>query len=388
MRRISYATLRTGLIEKPLVSLPRETASLEKAASSEFSTQKPARYTVLGPDGVTIRGEGYTILDILLAAITGNGYEQIAIIGDYGSGKSTLASWLLYAVFSALGYEDPWKQAYVHTVFTVEEFDELKEIYRNQGTRAPIVLWDDAGLYLSKYRYGEDQIKSLTDYMQAIREDVAVFLFTMNETEDIVKRIRTKFTGEIFCEKKYVKVGGVTQLIRGRAYFSIRDRMVSYKYFGRTYDRKIIVHGLRGCELIYPPLPPWYEEMYLHRKNEAKRDVDLRRRITAARREAPKLLAALSRIELEILQAIRNLANGESRPVALMEIMRYFKENGKKLSGREIDRRLSILRSCGLILETPLKPNTWKLTEKAIEALEVYEEKNRKLKEELEEATA
>ena len=374
MRRISYATLRTGLIQKPLVHLPREEANLEKAASSEFSSQRPARYTVLGPDGVTIRGEGYTILDILLAAITGNGYEQIAIIGDYGSGKSTLASWLLYAVFSALGYEDPWKQAYVHTVFTVEEFDELKQVYRNQGTRAPIVLWDDAGLYLSKYRYGEEQIKTLTDYMQAIREDVAVFLFTMNETEDIVKRIRTKFTGEIFCEKKYVKVGGVTQLVRGKAYFSIRDRMVSYRYFGRTYDRKIIVHGLRGCELTYPPLPAWYERMYLQRKNEAKRDIDLKRRIIMARKESPKLLAALSKIEIEILQAIRNLTDGESRPVALMEIMRYLKENGKKLSGREINRRLSILRSCGLVLEMPMQPNNWKLTDKAIEALEVYEE--------------
>ena len=374
MRRISYATLRTGLIQKPLVHLPREEANLEKATSSEFSSQKPARYTVLGPDGVTIRGEGYTILDILLAAITGNGYEQIAIIGDYGSGKSTLASWLLYAVFSALGYENPWKQAYVHTVFTVEEFDELKQIYRNQGTRAPIVLWDDAGLYLSKYRYGEEQIKSLTDYMQAIREDVAVFLFTMNETEDIVKRIRTKFTGEIFCEKKYVKVGGVTQLVRGKAYFSIRDRMVSYRYFGRTYDRKIIIHGLKGCELTYPPLPSWYERMYLQRKNEAKRDIDLKRRIIMARKESPKLLAALSKIEIEILQAIRNLTDGESRPVALMEIMRYLKENGKKLSGREINRRLSILRSCGLVLEMPMKPNNWKLTDKAIEALEVYQE--------------
>jgi len=378
MRRISYATLRTGLIQKPLVHLPREEANLEKAASSEFSSQRPARYTVLGPDGVTIRGEGYTILDILLAAITGNGYEQIAIIGDYGSGKSTLASWLLYAVFSALGYEDPWKQAYVHTVFTVEEFDELKQIYRNQGTRAPIVLWDDAGLYLSKYRYGEEQIKTLTDYMQAIREDVAVFLFTMNETEDIVKRIRTKFTGEIFCEKKYVKVGGVTQLVRGKAYFSIRDRMVSYRYFGRTYDRKIIIHGLRGCELTYPPLPAWYERMYLQRKNEAKRDIDLKRRIIMARKQSPKLLAALSKIEIEILQAIRNLTDGESRPVALMEIMRYLKENGKKLSGREINRRLSILRSCGLVLEMPMKPNNWKLTDKAIEALEVYQEKQQR----------
>jgi len=388
LRRISYATFRTGLIEKPLVSLPREGANLERAASAEFASQRPAQYTILGPDGVTIRGEGYTILDILLAAITSNGYEQIAIIGDYGSGKSTLASWLLYAVFSALGYEDPWRQAYFHTVFTVEEFDELKDVYRSQGARAPIVLWDDAGLHLSKYRYGEDEIKTLTDYMQAIREDVAVLLFTMNETEDIVKRLRTKFTGEIFCERKYVKVGGVTQLVRGRAYFSIRDRMVSFRHFGRTYDRKIIVHGMNGCELIFPPLPPWYEEMYLHRKNEAKRDVDLKRRIISARREAPKLLAALSGIEIEILQAIRDLTGGEPRPVSLTEIMQYLKQKGKPLSGREIGRRLTTLRSCGLVLESPLNPNHWKLTEKAVEALEVYEEKIKKTGEEIEEAAA
>ena len=383
MRRLSFGSLRTGIIEKPLVSLPHSEAELEKPASSKFSEKQPAGYTFIGPDGIRISGQGYTILDILLAAILGNGYEQIAVIGDFGSGKSTLATWLLYAVFSALGYKDPWMEAYYHTVFTVEEFDELKAQYRRHGTRAPIVLWDDAGLHLSLYRYGEEQIKTLTDYMQAIREDVAVLLFTMNETEDIVKRIRTKFTGEIFCQKKYVKVGGIPMLVRGHAYFSIRDRVVSYYELGKTYDRKIIVHGLPGCELRFPPLPQWYEQMYKQRKNAAKEDTDLKRRVIAARKQAAKLLGALSQLELDVIQALSDLGAGEDY-IALRSIVKYFHQKGIKLSTREIDRRLTILRSCGLVLEDPMNPNNWKLTEKCLESMEIFMKHAKKKEKELE----
>ncbi|MEM4497623.1 MAG: hypothetical protein QW692_02215 [Nitrososphaerota archaeon] len=369
-------SFKASAVKRPLVEILKpETAYLDEPASAAFNGKDFASFMRIMPDGVMIRGTGFTVLDVLLAAIYGNGYEQIAIIGDFGSGKSTLASWLVYAVFSALGAEDPWKEVGIHTVFKIEEFEERVKMYRGMGMRAPIILWDDAGLHLSKYRHFEEGIKILTDFMQAIREDVAVLLFTMNETSDILRRIRTKFTGEIFCEKKYVKVGGVPMLVRGRAYFSIRDRLVSFNRLGETYDRKIIVHGLPGCELEFPKLPPEYEAEYLQRKNQAREDVNIKRYAMAAKREASKLISLLGVMGITVLRAISAICgDDEEREFTIRDVMRKLMEQGIEVSTRELERRLKILRACELIVSSPIDHMTYKLTGKGVMAIETLRE--------------
>jgi len=384
--RISYTTLRTNVIQRPLVHLPREKPYLEKPASSQYISAKPAPLDI-EPDHITIRTEGLTILDIMLAAIRDNGYEQIEIIGDLGSGKSTIGSWLVYAVFCCLGSDNPWMDTYNHTVFTLEQFNELRAIYRDAGLRIPIVLWDDAGMYLSLYRHQDPEMKNFTDYLQAVREDVAVLLFTMPDEEDILKRIRRRFTGEIVCKKAYVKRRGITRLERIGATYSIRVRDVSWNKFGKTYDRKIIIHGKKeGTLLTCPPLPNWYRQYwYLPKKNEAKEDTDRRRSIFLYRQKAPKIWASLLIIERKVLQALRDLGGEGRNWVALRDLLRYFKQKGINLSSREIDRRLTTLKSAGLALRKTPHEHYWKITSKGLEVLEVNEERAEKCRQEIEE---
>jgi len=123
------------------------------------------------------------------------GYEQLFIEGPQGLGKTTYSMLVAYEV-----YRD-WKTVLYYTVFDIDSIEheidkriELLEAGELETTdRIPVVIFDDAGLYFSKYMYVINPAKA--QYINALfnmaRSIFATTIFTSPDM-DILKELRKK----------------------------------------------------------------------------------------------------------------------------------------------------------------------------------------------------
>ena len=126
------------------------------------------------------------------------GYEQLFIEGPQGMGKTTYAMLVAYEV-----YRD-WKTALYWTVFDPRtiwhEFDrriEMLEAGELESTdRIPLVIFDDAGIFFSKYLYqqgkeGQELAEAINSLFNMIRSICAAVIFTSPDM-DVLKELRKK----------------------------------------------------------------------------------------------------------------------------------------------------------------------------------------------------
>lgn len=75
-------------------------------------------------------------------------------------GKSSYAIKTAYQVYRGLGYdeEESWRKALDSIIFKIKDVTKLIETYTDYDSRAPIVLWDDAGMHASSMSYHTDMI--------------------------------------------------------------------------------------------------------------------------------------------------------------------------------------------------------------------------------------
>ncbi len=128
----------------------------------------------------------------VLRAYHEKGFTGVEIFGQQGLGKTTYAIKIMKQVYQELGVGDPWSQALNMTFFDVEDFVPLLIQARVKGERIPVVLFDDAGIWLEKYAWQKENIRGFVKLYKMIRTFVSAVIFTTPSPEDIVKNVREK----------------------------------------------------------------------------------------------------------------------------------------------------------------------------------------------------
>jgi hypothetical protein len=75
-------------------------------------------------------------------------------------------------------------------VFLPSEFVKKVDEIQNKGERAPLLVWDDAGLWASSYNYFDKIAIAIGDYLNVARTDFASIVFTTPNPSWLLKRIR------------------------------------------------------------------------------------------------------------------------------------------------------------------------------------------------------
>ncbi len=149
--------------------------------------------------------------EIILETWRNGEFFPLIVYGASGKGKSAYSITLLSEVYGETGYDshvvdltakkkvlivwrrnwDAWKE---HLVFLSEDFfkrvDESQELYEKTGMPIKLIVWDDAGLWISRYRWMEDFSKLFSDYLNVIRTDFASVVFTTPSAKKLLKDVR------------------------------------------------------------------------------------------------------------------------------------------------------------------------------------------------------
>lgn len=129
-------------------------------------------------------------------------YFGLVVYGPLRCGKSVFCIKLLAQVYgeTRINYDtdpptlevvkpnwDAWKE---WMVFFPEEFFEKVEKVQDTGKQAKLIVWDDAGLWASQYRWSEEFAKRLSEYFNVVATDFASVVFTTPDPRWLLKYIR------------------------------------------------------------------------------------------------------------------------------------------------------------------------------------------------------
>lgn len=82
---------------------------------------------------------------------------------------------------------EAWKE---WMVFFPEEFFEKVDQVQKTGRQQKMIVWDDAGLWASQYRWSEEFAKRLSEYFNVAASDFASIVFTTPDPRWLLKYIR------------------------------------------------------------------------------------------------------------------------------------------------------------------------------------------------------
>ena len=126
----------------------------------------------------------------VISAYRRGDFENLFIVGPQGIGKTTYALLVLYEV-----YRD-WDTALEWLVFDPREIlPRLKQALR-EGKRIKLVVFDDAGIHLSKYMWSLDresqQVAMLMNSLFNIVRSVCAGVIFTSPDMDVLKELRKK----------------------------------------------------------------------------------------------------------------------------------------------------------------------------------------------------
>jgi len=114
-----------------------------------------------------------------------NGIVTAYVFGEFGYGKTSYALWTAYEVYG------DWRKAIRYLYFKPE--DAIKDIgsaIRN-GRRIPLIIMDDAGLWLDKLTWWEESKIRFMELFNLIRSVAAGVIFT-TPSEELPRQILNK----------------------------------------------------------------------------------------------------------------------------------------------------------------------------------------------------
>lgn len=132
----------------------------------------------------------FILTKMIKSALRRQDFVSCFVIGPQGSGKTTYAMLVLHEI-----YKD-WDNVLRHLYFDPREaLPELKNALRS-GSRMPLIVFDDAGLHLSKYlissnKEGFHLVRLINGLFNLIRTLTAGVIFTSPDM-DILKELRKK----------------------------------------------------------------------------------------------------------------------------------------------------------------------------------------------------
>lgn len=109
-------------------------------------------------------------------------------------GKSTYALKVAYQLYRYKGHsdEEAWKLAIKSLIFSMKDVVKLIDDYRDYDKRAPIVLWDDAGMHASSMSYHTDMImaRHLKGIIDGIKTVTHSLILTTPTVEGLLSFLR------------------------------------------------------------------------------------------------------------------------------------------------------------------------------------------------------
>ena len=126
----------------------------------------------------------------------GRSNEAVTILinGEIGAGKTA------YALYTARCIYSSWDEVLAHLYFDPRPLvEEIKEAHK-RGERIPLIIVDDAGLWLSKLSWWERPIREFMEFFNVIRSVCGAVIFT-TPSNDIPQRIIEKIQYHVLVRK-------------------------------------------------------------------------------------------------------------------------------------------------------------------------------------------
>jgi len=125
------------------------------------------------------------LAELIRAAIRYNGVVTAYVYGPFGYGKTSYALWTAYEVLGS------WSNVLKHLFFHPKEVIDAIGKAIESGRRLPIIIMDDAGLWLDRLTWWEPDKVAFMEFFNLIRSVAAGVIFT-TPTEELPKQIVKK----------------------------------------------------------------------------------------------------------------------------------------------------------------------------------------------------
>jgi len=167
----------------------------------------------------------------VIQAYHNNGFISCMIMGEQAAGKTS------YALHIAREIYNTWDRVLDHLYFDPDEAMNTFEKYALQRKRLPLVIMDDAGLWLSSLRWYEEDIKNFLEFYNIMRSVAAGVIFTSVDLEDLPKRLWKKiwYRAEVITEEDNKQCKAVVYRVKARANLKAYLYHRAIDYFPRHY---------------------------------------------------------------------------------------------------------------------------------------------------------
>ncbi len=130
----------------------------------------------------------------IIEAYKTNGFESAIVFGKQGVGKTTYALKVAKEVYQRLGHEphEAWEFALDSLFFELKDALRLMKIFRENDRTIPVIIFDDAGLWLQKYKWQREDLMKFYEVYNIIRNIVSGLIFTTPSPNDITFYVREK----------------------------------------------------------------------------------------------------------------------------------------------------------------------------------------------------
>jgi hypothetical protein len=171
-----------------------------------------------------------------------DGFISALVFGKQGSGKTTYALITAKEVYEHLGYNDPWQVALDRLFFELPESIPLLEQAFYERKRIPVIIFDDASIWFSKYYWYTDVQKAFFKIYALIRTLATAVIFTTPSPNDISFFLREKSWKKIKITKNGVETKGAKSGVRrARAWLFKNDfKRNSRGEFVNTLEKEAI----------------------------------------------------------------------------------------------------------------------------------------------------
>jgi len=143
-----------------------------------------------------------------------DGFVSALVFGKQGNGKTTYAMVTAKEVYEKLGYENPWGTALDRLYFELpESLPLLKEAF-HERKKIPVIVFDDASIWFSKYYWYTDVQKAFFKIYALIRTLTTCVIFTTPSPNDLSFFLREKSWKKIKITKNGVETKGPKKGVR------------------------------------------------------------------------------------------------------------------------------------------------------------------------------
>ena len=126
-----------------------------------------------------------TLADLIKKAYRYNGIVTAYVYGEFGYGKTSYALWTAYEVYGS------WKKALDNLYFKPREVIEAIGQVLERGERIPLIIMDDAGLWLDKLTWWEPDKVKFMELFNLFRSLASGVIFT-TPSEELPRQILNK----------------------------------------------------------------------------------------------------------------------------------------------------------------------------------------------------